>query len=104
MDGGGLSPGARWAAQSREPGPSHHAPWCWDTVGTGCLSGTTRSLESDCQRGLRHSPLQDGMGGRAHMAGVGGGIHGLSTCVTHAGTVLESCHEAEGVRIGVVPS
>lgn len=95
MDGGGLSrkPAGKHKTESRAPPTLLRG--CQDTVGTVCLSGTAKSLECDCQRGLRDTvPCRDGMGA----------IHSLLTCLTHAATVLESRPGAEGEQIRVVQS
>lgn len=79
MDGGGLSPGARWAAQSRELSPSPALRGCRDTVGTACLSGSTGALGLTVSVDSETAPHRTGSGG----------IHSLSalcdTCRDHLG-------------------
>lgn len=70
MDGGGLSPGARWAAQSLELSPSPCAPWVSGHCGNGLPLWQHRSLGSDCQCGLRVSPSQDGVGGHSQLVDI----------------------------------
>ena len=86
MDGGGLSPGARWAAQSLEPSPSPCTPWVSGHCGNGLPLWQHRSLGSDGQRGLQSQSL----------TGLGRGA--FTACrhyVIRAGIILESRHQAE---------
>lgn len=85
MDGGGLRPGARWAAQSSESwAPPPALRGCRDTVGNGLPLWQHGALGLTV-KGLRVSPSQDRV--RASTA--------CRHYVIHAGTILESRHEAE---------
>lgn len=66
-------------------------------MGTGCLSGTAQSLESDYQRGLRDivpCRMESGLGA----------VRSLSTCVAHVVPVLEVRHEADSEQSSMVQS